>query len=60
MKNYFFDYDSGNYANRISDNLAINNEGNMMMRLSDHLALDMDSGDTRFISSWKMMTMIIE
>jgi len=31
-----------------------------MMRLSDHLALDMDSGDTRFISSWKMMTMIIE
>lgn len=21
MKNYFFDYDSGNYANRISDNL---------------------------------------
>ena len=53
MKDCFFDYESGNFARPISDNIAIDTDGNMIMRMSDNMALDMDSGDIHIISSWK-------
>ena len=51
MKN-FFDYDDGDMALPISDNMAMGSDGNLLMRLSDNMAMDMDSGEIHFISTW--------
>ena len=48
-----FDYDYGDYAFSISDNMAIDSEGDLLMRMSDNMAMDLDSGDIHFTSSWK-------
>lgn len=48
----FFDFDDGDFAFAISDNMAMGYDGNMMMRLGDNLTMDMDSGNLHLISSW--------
>ena len=50
--NRFFDYDDGDFAMSISDNMAMDSDGNLMMRMGDHMAMDMDTGDIHMISSW--------
>ncbi len=52
MGKHFFDFDDGDFAHSISDNMAIDSDGNMLMRMSDHMAMDMDTGDIHIISSW--------
>ena len=53
MSKHFFDYDDGDFACAVSDNMAIDSDGNMMMRMGDNMAMDMNSGDIHFISSWE-------
>lgn len=48
----FFDYDDGDFAMSISDNMAMGFDGDLMMRMGDHMAMDMDTGDIHMISSW--------
>lgn len=48
-----FDYDDGDYAFSISDNMAIDSEGDLLLRMSDNIAMELDSGDIHFTSSWK-------
>ena len=52
MGKHFFDYDGGNFAHTITDNMAIDFDGDLLMRMGDNMALDMDSGDLHFISGW--------
>lgn len=52
MCNRIFDYDDGDFAMSISDNMAMDSDGNLMMRVGDHTAMDMDTGDIHMISSW--------
>lgn len=52
MSKHFFDYDDGDFAMSISDNMAMDTDGNLMMRMGDNMAMDMDTGDIHFISSW--------
>ena len=52
MSKHFFDYDDGDFAMSISDNMAMDTDGNLMMRMGDNMAIDMDTGDIHFISSW--------
>ena len=52
MGKHFFDYDDGDFAYTISDNMAIDSDGHLMMHMCDNMAMDMDSGDIHFISSW--------
>lgn len=52
MSKHFFDYDDGDFAFSISDNMAIDSDGDLLMRMSDNMAMDLDSGDIHFISSW--------
>ena len=40
-----FDYDDGDYAFSISDNMAMDSEGDLLLRISDNMAMDLDSGD---------------
>lgn len=47
-----FDYDDGDYAFSISDNMAMDSEGDLLLRISDNMAMDLDSGDLHFTSSW--------
>ena len=53
MSKHFFDYDDGDFAYAVSDNMAIDSDGNLLMRMGDNMAMDMDSGDIHFISSWE-------
>lgn len=37
MSKHFFDYDDGDFAYTVSDNMAIDSDGNMMMRMGDNI-----------------------
>ena len=52
MSKHFFDYDDGDYAHSISDNMAIYYDGNLLMRMGDNMAMDMNSGELHIISGW--------
>ena len=52
MSRHFFDYNDGNFAISISENMAIDSDGDLMMRMGDNMAMDMDTGDIHVISSW--------
>ena len=52
MSKYIFDYDDGDFAMSISDNMAMDSDGNLMLRMGNHMAMDMDTGDIHMISSW--------
>ena len=53
MGKHFFDFEDGDFAFSISDNMAMDSDGDLLMRMSDNMALDLDSGDVHFISSWR-------
>ena len=52
MGKHFFDFEDGDFAFTVSDNMAMDSDGNMMMRMGDNMAMDMDSGDINLVSSW--------
>ena len=52
MSKHFFDFEDGDFAHTISDNMAIDSDGNLLVRMGDNMAMDMDTGDIHIISSW--------
>lgn len=52
MGKHFFDYDDGDFAHTISDNMTIDSDGDLLMRIGDNMAMDMDSGELDIISGW--------
>ena len=52
MAKQFFDYDDGDFAHTISDNMAMDSGGNLLMRMGNNMAMDMDSGELHIISGW--------
>lgn len=52
MSKNFFDYDDGDFAHAISENMAIDSDGDLLMRMGDNMAMDMETGDLHFISGW--------
>ncbi len=52
MGKRFFDYEDGDFAHTLSNNMAINSDGDMLMRMGNNLAMDMETGDLHFISGW--------
>ena len=52
MSKHFFDFEDGDFAHTISDNMAIDSDVDLLMRLGDNMAMDMDTGDIHIISSW--------
>ena len=52
MVKHFFDYEDGDFAYSISDNMAIDSDGDLLMRMGDNMAMDMDSGEWHIISGW--------
>ena len=52
MGKHFFDYKDGDFANSISDNMAIDSDGDLLMRMGDNMAMDMDSGELHIIYGW--------
>ena len=53
MGKHFFDFEDGDFAFTVSDNMAIDSDGNMMMHLGDNMALEVDSGELHIVSSWE-------
>ena len=52
MGKHFFDYDDGDFAHTISDNMAMDSDGDLLMRMGDNMAMDMDSGELHIIAGW--------
>ena len=52
MSKHFFDFEDGDFAHTISDNMAIDSDGDLLMRMGDNMAMNMDTGDVHIISSW--------
>lgn len=52
MGKQFYDFEDGDFAYYISDDMAIDSDGDLMLRTGDNMAMDMDSGDLHIISSW--------
>lgn len=52
MGKHFFDFEDGDFAFSISDNMAMDSDGVLMMRMGNNMAMDMDTGDIHMISSW--------
>lgn len=52
MGKHFFDFEDGDFANSISDNMAIDSDGDLLMRMGDNMAMDMDSGELHIISGF--------
>ena len=52
MGKHFFDFEDGDFAFSISDNMAMDSDGDLMMRMGNNMAMDMDTGDIYMISSW--------
>lgn len=52
MSKHFFDFEDGDFAHTISDNMAIDSDGDLLMRMGDNMAMNMDTGDVHVISSW--------
>lgn len=52
MDKYFFDYEDGDFARSISDNMAIDSDGDLLIRMGDNIAMDIDSGELHIISGW--------
>lgn len=52
MGKQFYDFEDGDFAYSISDDMAIDSDGDLMLRTGDNMAMDMDSRDLHIISSW--------
>ena len=52
MSKLIFDFDDGDFAFRLSDNMAMESDGNLMMKMSDNLVMDMDSHELHLTSRW--------
>ena len=52
MGKHFFDFEDGDFAFSISDNMAMDSDGDLMMRMGNNMAMDMDSGELHMVSSW--------
>lgn len=52
MSKSFFDYDDGDFAYTLSDNMAMDSDGDLLMRMGDNMAMDMETGDLHLISGW--------
>lgn len=52
MGKHFFDFEDGDFAFSISDNMAMDSDGDLMMRMGNNMAMDMDTGGIHMISSW--------
>lgn len=52
MGKCFFDFEDGDFAHAISDNMAMDSDGDLLMRMGDNMAMDMESGELHIISGW--------
>ena len=44
MSKHFFDFEDGDFAHSISENMAIDSDGDLLMRMGDNMAMDMWNG----------------
>ena len=52
MSKLIFDFEDGDFALRMSDNMAMDSDGNLVIKMSDNLVMDMDSGELHLTSRW--------
>ena len=49
MRKRLFDHKDEDYAQPISDNMAMNSDGDLMLRIGEHMAMDLDSGELHLV-----------
>ena len=52
MGKNFFDFEDGDFAHSVSDNIAIDSDGDLLMRIGDNMAMDMNSSELHITSGW--------
>ena len=52
MSKMIFDFDDGDFALKMSDNMAVDADGNLMMKMYDNMAMDVNTGDLHITSTW--------
>ena len=50
MRKRLFDHKDEDYAQTISDNMAMNSDGDLMLRIGEHMAMDLDSDELHLVS----------
>ena len=54
MGKHFFDFEDGDFAFSISDNMAMDSDGDLMMRMGNNMAMDMDPEELHINPSGQM------
>ncbi len=52
MRKRLFDHEDEDYAQMISDNMAMNSDRDLMLCMGEHMAMDLDSGELHLVSEW--------
>lgn len=52
MRKRLFDHKDEDYAQTISDNMAMNSDGDLMLCMGEHMAMELDSGELHLVSEW--------
>lgn len=52
MRKRLFDHKDEDYAQTISDNMAMNSDGDLMLCMGEHMAMELDSDELHFVSEW--------
>ncbi len=47
-----YDFESGEIAHIISENMAIDGKGKLLIRMGDNMAMNMDTGNIHIVSDW--------
>lgn len=52
MRKRLFDHKDEDYAQTISDNMAMNSDGDLMLFMGEHMAMELDSDELHLVSEW--------
>lgn len=52
MSPLILDYNDSDYVVRLSDNMAVDNDGHTMLKTGNNTAIDMETGEMHIVSPW--------
>ena len=50
MSKHFFDFEDGDFAHSISENMAIDSDGDLLMRMGDNMVFNIKLFNVKFLT----------
>lgn len=47
-----FDYNNGDFIQKVSDDTGINSDGDLITRSGDNMAINLNTGELHIVSDW--------